>query len=139
MTLPLTPPRRGVLNKKTKKNLCYEEFKILGCAVEGNSSSHHGGSHRTDNYVMYGAWPVLSLPTKKPPPQKRGLSSCGNINIEGGNVIAHIPISRRTSHVQWTSKHFEKKNQENEVFRVGDLFIIYAAQRIFLGFSELCC
>ena len=37
----------------------YEEFKILGCAVEGYSSSHHGGSHRTDNYVMYGPRPVL--------------------------------------------------------------------------------
>jgi hypothetical protein len=28
----------------------------LGCAVEGFSSSHHGGSHRTDNYVMHGPW-----------------------------------------------------------------------------------
>ena len=37
----------------------YEEFTILGCAVEDDSSSHHGGSHRADHDVMYGLWPVL--------------------------------------------------------------------------------
>ena len=40
----------------------YEQEKFLGCAVEGFSSSHHGGSHRTDNYVMHGAWTVLEPP-----------------------------------------------------------------------------
>jgi hypothetical protein len=44
---------------RKKKGVAYEEFKILGCAVEGFSSSHHCGSHRTDNYVMYGARSVL--------------------------------------------------------------------------------
>jgi len=57
-----------------KKGLAYEEFKILGCAVEGYSSSHHGGSHRTDDHVMYGQWAFLSLPQKKEAlPSGRGL------------------------------------------------------------------
>jgi len=58
-----------------KKGLAYEEFKILGCAVEGYSSSHHGGSHRTDDHVMHGQWAVLSLqppPKKESPPLREG-------------------------------------------------------------------
>ena len=48
--------------RKKKKGLAYEEFKILGCAVEGYSSSHHGGSHRTDDHVMYGPRSALMPP-----------------------------------------------------------------------------
>ena len=52
---------------RKKKGVAYEEFKILGCAVEDYSSSHHGSRHGADDYVMYGAWPILSLPTKNAP------------------------------------------------------------------------
>ena len=59
---------------RKKKGVAYEEFTILGCAVEGNSSSHHGGRHGADHDLMHGAWPILSLPHKKCPlPKKRGL------------------------------------------------------------------
>ena len=32
----------------------YEEQAILGCAVEGDSSSHHGGRHGAGNHELYG-------------------------------------------------------------------------------------
>ena len=38
----------------------YEEQAILGCAVEGDSGSHHGGRHGAGNHVMYGLWPILN-------------------------------------------------------------------------------
>jgi hypothetical protein len=38
----------------------YEEQAILGCAVEGDSSSHHGGRHGAGNHVMYGIRTVLN-------------------------------------------------------------------------------
>ena len=47
MTLPLTPPRRGVLKKKTKKNLCYEKQGIL----EDGDSSHRDGADGTDHHA----------------------------------------------------------------------------------------
>ena len=37
----------------------YEEQAILGCAVEGDSSSHHGGRHGAGNHVMYGIRTIL--------------------------------------------------------------------------------
>ncbi len=35
------------------------EQAILGCAVEGDSSSHHGGRHGAGNHVMYGIRTIL--------------------------------------------------------------------------------
>ena len=44
MTLPLTPPRRGVL---TKKNLCYEEQRVL----EDGDSDHRDSADGTDDHT----------------------------------------------------------------------------------------
>ena len=57
---------------RKKKGVAYEEFTILGCAVEGNSSSHHGSRHRADNYVMYGLWPTLNVKNPHPINNKDG-------------------------------------------------------------------
>jgi len=58
----------------------YEEFKILGCAVEGYSSSHHGGSHRTDDHVMYGQWAFLK---KRKELEPFGFNSFASVGITG--------------------------------------------------------
>ena len=58
-----------ILNKKI---IYYEELTILGCAVEGNSSSHHGSRHRADHHVMYGQWPILKWRNGKIEKMKNG-------------------------------------------------------------------
>ena len=79
MSIAPSPSLRGggTWGAQMPKRVDYEEFKILGCAVEGYSSSHHCGSHRTDDHVMYGQWPILSLPPTpsaypQPLPKRRG-------------------------------------------------------------------
>ena len=44
----------------------YEEQAILGCAVEGDSSSHHGGRHGAGNHKLYGIRTVLGQKKGKP-------------------------------------------------------------------------
>ena len=71
----------------------YEEFTILGCAVEGNSSSHHGSRHGADHDLMYGPRPILKWkngemekwePTRVPifmSRKKTGLQSAGDADL----------------------------------------------------------
>ena len=47
-------------NKRFWDVLLKVEQAILGCAVEGDSSSHHGGRHGAGNHVMYGIRTVLN-------------------------------------------------------------------------------